>query len=425
MTENEESLKKVEEKPTDEIVKDEEKSTKIKVYKPSPTDMRHYYDNFLPFNLIYQWLNHSRIPGSGTDFTHREFAFEHWAGQYQRYITFQDADDFKKKVVKANPTRFEIGAVYPIEAKDHKSISKNLMKPISKELVLDIDLTDYDEIRTCCQGTSICPKCWKFITLAIKVIDVAIREDFGMENRIWVFSGRRGVHCWISDSRSRYLKENGRKSFINYLDILENKNNKKGIFGIKKPFHPHIQRSLEILAPEFVTIICNEQKSWDNENSGKELAMSIPDLSLRKKLLNVWINNNISSADKWVDIEKYYNELKINSFDLNDWRKEMVLQMLYPRLDVNVSKQLNHLLKSPFCVHPGTGNVCIPFDPENKIFDPFNDAPTLQDIFKQDELDWKNTKLKDSIILFKEYVNGFLKQEGQLKRELEEDSLDF
>ena len=38
-------------------------------------------------------------------------------------------------------------------------------------------------------------------------------------------------------------------------------------------------------------------------------------------------------------------------------KRDIVLSYAYPRLDVEVSKKMNHLLKAPFCVHPKTGKA--------------------------------------------------------------------
>ena len=82
-------------------------------------------------------------------------------------------------------------------------------------------MTDYDPVRTCCSGAGICKKCWTFISAAVKVLDRAIRNEFGYEQLLWVYSGRRGIHLWVSDKEAMELTDPQRKAVVGWLSVAQ------------------------------------------------------------------------------------------------------------------------------------------------------------------------------------------------------------
>lgn len=86
---------------------------------------------------------------------------------------------------------------------------------------------------------------------------------------------------------------------------------------------------------------------------------------------------------------------------------EIVYAYTYPRLDINVSKGFNHLLKSPFCVHPSTGLICVPITVE----DTFSPAmcPNIQQLM---EGDYK-ARIKKYITRLTKFVESLEKAENK------------
>ena len=137
--------------------------------------LRIYYERLFPFKKMYQWLNYgTEVFPHNNNFSHREFSFTLADDVYLRFQSFISEAEFQDKVAKLNPYKIDIGAIYNAKPCERKSINGNVFRPLEKELVFDIDMTDYDEVRKCCQDKKICKKCWKFIAVAVKIIDAAL-----------------------------------------------------------------------------------------------------------------------------------------------------------------------------------------------------------------------------------------------------------
>ncbi|CAK4623963.1 hypothetical protein LEN26_007134 [Aphanomyces euteiches] len=388
----------------------------------SPELLALYYDRLFPYEEMVKWLGYESTNSKDSNalIGRREFSFTLENDQYIRYKAFRNADEMKTEMKRLMPHKIDIGAVFSVSPLDKGKVDSSKFLPEERELVFDVDLTDYDDIRTCCQAASICHKCWKLMVAAVKVLDRGLREDFGFQHILWVYSGRRGIHCWVSDTTSRMLTNEARSAVVQYFSLVEGNENTKRKVALKEPLHPSLERAYLTLEPMFVDVILGEhgQAILCFPGNWSGLLDMVPDEEIRSSLDSLWTTqlNTTTPKEKWAQlksmVEKAVNDKKRKS--MTDERKrllrtciaELVFSYLYPRLDANVSKQRNHLLKSPFAIHPKTGRVCVPIDPQGIDEFDFETVPTLVSLERElNATDKENAASKHR--LFKEYVDYF------------------
>jgi DNA primase small subunit len=207
----------------------------------SPELLHQYYSRLFPFDLLCTWLSYSPSSGATSNgkaltststtsppssllFSRREFSMtiEPSPGDeiYIRYQSFANQKELTDAILRRRPVKIDLGAIFSHPPKDHKSVPKAAFGPVQRELVFDIDLTDYDSVRACgCAGAAICHKCWDFMKMAVSVLDEGLRDDFGFQHLAWFYSGRRGVHCWVCDENARELTDAGRSAVASYFEV--------------------------------------------------------------------------------------------------------------------------------------------------------------------------------------------------------------
>lgn len=332
----------------------------------------------------------------------------------------------------------------PVQPDKHLTLKKEVFKPVERELIFDIDLNDYDDIRTCCTGAAICKRCWAFMNTAIRVLEKTLTEDFGFQHMMFVYSGRRGVHCWVSDESARSLTDEQRAAVAEYLNAMsgdagtagaansgggggtgggggapnaQNATFNKIINGLTVPLHPVFARAASDLERIFEQYIIAEegQGILAKPEAWNKLLGMLPDFPDVEKAIEqplteliraAWEEEGSDPVRRWRQLKSTVGDIVERSggtvarrdggggkgkggpppefkipfhvrAQLEKLIPAIVFTYCYPRLDINVSKKRNHLLKMPFCVHPKTGRICVPID--TRALDSFNpsEVPTV------------------------------------------------
>lgn len=363
--------------------------------KPETTNLkshmwrRSYYQDYFPADLLVRWLSYS-FQHNKHLFERRELSFTLDNEVYVRYQSFESAEDIRKVLIQKLPVKIDIGAVYNYPPSSQSLVT--LFTPVEREFILDIDLTDYEEVAIVNSEDEVdlCDKNWYIIAAAVELLDNALREDFGFRHILWVYSGRRGIHGWVCDERARRLSDECRDSIIEYLTVrlppglkeisVQGENFNTLLDDSMKQWNtlgvPFLKRSFDYLYPLFVKYVVQNPRFFNDSNHLKKYLSLLPS-NYTSQIENL-IESSTADIDLWKRIEEILSEPKKSSY--YGFIVCLVFHYLYPRLDANVSRHMNHLLKSPFCLHPKTQRVCVPVSvKEIWNFQPSRDAPQVSD----------------------------------------------
>ena len=192
------------------------------------------------------------------------------------------------------------------QPRDKKTVRPSAFTPQKRELVFDIDMTDYDGVRTCCSAADICSRCWGFIAAAVQVLHSSLVDQFGFRHLLWVYSGRRGIHLWISDPQAMDLTDDQRRALVSALTVVEGGKEmvkKVNVRSSNKSLPPSLSGALAILRMLFDPLVLDDQDCFGSEDGWETLLQLIPDQSIVETLRTEWSKDpGRPSKQKWNEL---------------------------------------------------------------------------------------------------------------------------
>lgn len=350
-----------------------------------------YYKRLFPVDDICSWLAYGNDAGLESDekngrycLAKREIGYLFADGKaYRRFQSFNAASDLLESLMKDTPSAINIGACYNQPCRNKGTLSG--CAAMAKELVIDFDLTSYPT-RICC--STVCGKCWPLMSATIEVVDEVLRETYGFELILWVYSGRRGVHCWVCDPKACMLDNHGRTNLLESLNLFP----VHRVVLTEHDQHPLVQQMIERLRPRFEERLKSQNLFADKRIAGHLLSV-VPDEKIRASIAGC------DPKDAWNELQRRVLDESTSKKRLRFAMDAIVVEEIGPRPDSDVTKNLAHLLKCPFSPHPDTGQISVPFDPR-KPFDPLK-VPTVSQLIDEIDAGRKETSLEPYLEYFR------------------------
>lgn len=130
-----------------------------------PQKVSEYYTKIFPLKELTEKIE---ITGP---LCMREISFCLENGSYVRNLSFKDSQHLLEKLSALKPFKIDIGAVYRT-----KSGLKEMSNFFKRELVFDIDASDYDELRSCCKEKMFCQRCYIIMILSCKLLHYLMKS---------------------------------------------------------------------------------------------------------------------------------------------------------------------------------------------------------------------------------------------------------
>lgn len=182
---------------------------------PTRPQLRSYYQRWFPADDVAAAFHTDReVPLSTREFVLRvrpDGQNEDDTLRFRRQQRYEDAYSLRAAICDVQPLHVDVGGAY---VDDEGGLGDRATR---REFVLDVDINDYDRVCCASDDPNVCERCWTLLRGAAIVGEHLLRSLLGVTRTVWMFSGRRGLHCWVFDRRVLALDNDSRRQMLELL----------------------------------------------------------------------------------------------------------------------------------------------------------------------------------------------------------------